>query len=63
MIAHGTADDSVPYAISERFAARARAAGDAVTFISQSGADHFALVTPGTPEWEQVVVGIERYLA
>jgi acetyl esterase/lipase len=62
-VVHGTADESVPYAISERYAARARAAGDDVTFVRLEGVGHFEVVDPETSVWGQVQEVIEEALA
>lgn len=51
---HGTADDSVPYAISRDYADAARAAGDPVELITLPGAGHFEIVDPRTDEWRLV---------
>ncbi len=47
---HGTADDRVPYALSRDYHALATACSDDTRLITLPGADHFTLVTPGTPE-------------
>ncbi len=63
---HGTADTSVPYTISEDYARKALEAGDdadGVRLITQQGADHFEMVTPGTPEWEQVCAVLGEVLS
>lgn len=51
---HGTADDSVPYAISREYVDAARAAGDPVELITLPGAGHFEVVDPRTDEWRMV---------
>jgi acetyl esterase/lipase len=51
---HGTADDSVPFELSERYAARARERGDIVSLISLPCAGHFELVDPTSAEWSAV---------
>ena len=60
---HGTADDSVPFEISERYVARARELGDDATLITLPGVGHFEPVEAQTPEWAMVqrtVVGLTR---
>ncbi|MEU7136710.1 alpha/beta hydrolase [Streptomyces sp. NPDC046261] len=47
---HGTRDEDVPVALSRAYARTAGEAGAAVTLELLEGADHFAPVTPGTPE-------------
>lgn len=51
---HGDRDDNVPIELSERYAERARALGEPVTFEPLAGAGHFELVDPATPEWGAV---------
>lgn len=51
---HGTADDSVPFEISERYAKTAHAAGDNVEFIRLEGAGHFEVVNPAAGEFALV---------
>jgi acetyl esterase/lipase len=55
VLVHGTADASVPFAISERYAAATRAAGDACELVALDGVDHFALIDPGSAAWEQTL--------
>ena len=52
---HGTADDQVPCRMSVDYAARARAAGDAINCEVLPGAGHFAVIDPLSPEWPRVV--------
>jgi acetyl esterase/lipase len=47
---HGTADDIVPFEISERFSKASRNA----QLLPLEGAGHFALIDPRTPEWKRV---------
>lgn len=51
---HGTADDVVPFAISERFVRASRNA----ELIAFQGADHFAVIDPRSPEWPGVETAI-----
>ncbi len=51
IIVHGSADDRVPYAVSEAYTREAQAAGDDVTLITLPGADHFALIDPVSEAW------------
>jgi acetyl esterase/lipase len=46
---HGDADSDVPFEQSESFL---RAAGDGARLVRVPGADHMAVITPGTPAWE-----------
>lgn len=45
---HGDEDTVVPLAISERYVARARAAGDPAQLIVLAGVEHFAVFNPET---------------
>ena len=47
-VTHGDRDEIVPLAISEAFAAAARAAGDDVELVVAPGEDHFGHLDPGT---------------
>jgi acetyl esterase/lipase len=61
-LVHGTADPNVPYVVSRDYAARASAAGDAATLITLSGAGHFEMVDPETPEWRTALGATLRLL-
>jgi acetyl esterase/lipase len=50
VLLHGTADDTVPFAMSADYARAAQAAGDAVTLVPFPGAGHYELIDPATPE-------------
>ena len=54
LLTHGGRDDIVPPLMSERFAAAARAAGDAVDVVVEPGADHFGHLDPANPLWRAV---------
>ncbi|HYR43519.1 MAG TPA: prolyl oligopeptidase family serine peptidase, partial [Terriglobia bacterium] len=51
---HGTADKSVLYEISERYAHTAQMRGDDAELITLEGAGHFELVDPRTKEFSLV---------
>jgi len=51
---HGDADDDVPLALSQRYAALARQAGDDVDLIVLPGLGHFELVDPISAAWPTV---------
>ena len=53
-------DDIVPKRFGERFAAKARAAHDAVREIEISDAGHFELIDPQSAAWKQIVPEIDR---
>lgn len=51
---HGTTDDSVPYEISQKYAAKKKAAGEHVELITLQNTGHFEIVDPGSNVWKQV---------
>jgi len=51
---HGTADDSVPYEISQGYAERKKKAGEKVELITLAGIGHFEIVDPGSAVWSRV---------
>ena len=52
---HGTDDDVVPPAQSERYVAAAEAAGGQATLRRVSGADHFDVIDPNHEAWQIVL--------
>jgi acetyl esterase/lipase len=60
VILHGTADDSVPYAMSRAYAA---SAGDEAELVTLEGAGHFELIDPQAREWERVLEVTRRALS
>lgn len=61
VLIHGTADDAVPFAMSEQYASRAVAAGDRVVLVPLEGQGHFELIDPWSSAWP-LVVGALRSL-
>jgi acetyl esterase/lipase len=59
-LVQGTADPVVPVAMAERFAERARAAGDEVTLLLREGEDHLAHLDPAGGAWTAAVAWMER---
>ena len=55
VLIHGTADPTVPAAMSERYAERARALGDPVVCDLVEGADHRSMIDPASPAWARTV--------
>ncbi len=51
---HGTADDSVPYAISQSYAERKKKSGEQVELITLPKTGHFEIVDPGSAMWPKV---------
>lgn len=60
ILIHGTADDSVPYALSLDYAAAAQAAGDTIELVTLPGVGHFEIVNPRAPEWQTVVRAVDH---
>jgi acetyl esterase/lipase len=57
VLIHGTADESVPYGMSERYVA---AAGGEAELITLEGAGHFELIDPQAREWPRVLAAIRE---
>jgi acetyl esterase/lipase len=53
-VIHGTADDTVPYAISRAYVEAAQAAGDPAELVTLPNAGHFELIDPRAEEWPRV---------
>jgi pimeloyl-ACP methyl ester carboxylesterase len=51
---HGVADDTVPYEISQDYAAKKRKAGEHVELITLPNTGHFELIDPHSSIWKQV---------
>jgi acetyl esterase/lipase len=51
---HGTADTSVPYEISKKYAQAAKSSGDDAELVAFEGAGHFEVVDPRTKEFERI---------
>ncbi len=62
VLIHGTADDRVPYDMSEAYTAKARAAGDDARLIKLSGVDHFALIDASSHAWAATVEALQQLL-
>ncbi len=52
---HGTADENVPFEISQRYYDAARARGDDVTLVPLPDVGHFELIDPESSVWERVL--------
>jgi acetyl esterase/lipase len=59
IVIHGTEDDSVPYAMSQRYV---DAAGGEAELVTLEGTGHFEPIDPLASEWPQVRSAIERLL-
>ncbi|HVB20928.1 MAG TPA: alpha/beta hydrolase [Ktedonobacteraceae bacterium] len=62
VLVHGTADDRVPYDMSEAYTAQAQAAGDDVQLITLPQVDHFALIDPTSQAWAATVNALQALL-
>jgi acetyl esterase/lipase len=54
LLAHGTADDRVPFEHAQRYAERARAAGDDCSVLALEDVDHFDVIDPRTEAWRAI---------
>jgi acetyl esterase/lipase len=54
LVVHGDADPRVPVDHSRDYVAAAREAGDPVEYHESPGADHFAVIDPVHPSWQEV---------
>jgi acetyl esterase/lipase len=59
LLTHGGRDGDVPPAMSERFAAAARAAGDAIDLVVEPDADHYGHLDPEHVSWRAVTAWLE----
>ena len=58
-VIHGTDDDDVPYAMSERYVA---AAGDEARLVTLEGSGHFELIDPLAPAFEHTLAAVRALL-
>lgn len=54
LIAHGTADETVPVSFSRDYHAAARAAGDPCELLIFDNANHIDMIDPATPAWSAI---------
>jgi pimeloyl-ACP methyl ester carboxylesterase len=59
ILIHGDADDDVPYAMSERYLAAAKAEAELVTL---PGTGHFEPIDPQAPQFAQTLAAIQKLL-
>jgi acetyl esterase/lipase len=59
IVIHGTEDDGVPYAMSERYVA---AAGGEAELVTLEGTGHFEPIDPLAPVFAQTVAAVRRFL-
>jgi acetyl esterase/lipase len=62
-IVHGTADDRVPFEMSQSFAAQDRAAGDPVQLDVLAGGGHFDVIDPLSAAWPVVLAAFRAVAA
>jgi pimeloyl-ACP methyl ester carboxylesterase len=60
ILIHGTADDSVPFELSERYAA---AAGEEAKLLALDGAGHFEPIDPLSREWTRTLAAIRELVS
>jgi len=60
LVVHGTADATIPVAVSETFAEKARLAGDEVELARVEGAGHMDHLDPEHPMWRLAADWIDR---
>lgn len=63
VLIHGTADDAVPYELSERYCAAASAAGDGCRLITLPTLGHFELIDPLSAAWPHVYDAVVSVLS
>lgn len=60
VVVHGTADEDVPYAMSERYVARA---GGEAELVTLDGVGHYELVDPQAPAFAETLAAARRLLS
>lgn len=63
ILIHGTADDRVPFKMSQAYTAAAQAAGDDADFIKLPGADHFILINVHSHAWALTVQAVQKLIS
>lgn len=63
VLIHGTADDAVPYELSERYVAAANAAGDTCRLVTLPTLGHFELIDPHSAAWPHVHGAVAHVLS
>jgi pimeloyl-ACP methyl ester carboxylesterase len=59
ILIHGTADDSVPYEMSERYV---EAAGGEAELVTLEGAGHFEPIDPQARQFAETLAAVRRLL-
>ena len=63
VLIHGTADDDVPFELSERYVAAASTAGDECRLVTLSTLGHFELIDPLSAAWPHVYNALAHALS
>jgi acetyl esterase/lipase len=63
VLVHGTADETVPFALTASYVEAARTAGDRVELITLDGAGHFEPIDPQAAEWDRVLGAVRELVA
>jgi acetyl esterase/lipase len=63
LLVHGDRDDRVPLEQSVRYAAAARAVGDACALLVLDGADHFDVIDPRATWWPRILAAISALIS
>lgn len=53
LLVHGTADDRVPVAYARDYVQKAKKAGDNINYLELKGVDHFQVIDPLLPLWNE----------
>jgi acetyl esterase/lipase len=62
VLVHGVDDTTVPPSMSERYAARAVAAGDDATYVPVDDVDHMGVIDPGSAAWAPTRAALGRLI-
>jgi acetyl esterase/lipase len=60
LLVHGTADEDVPFELSEMYVEAATAVGDEATLLTLPGSGHFEVIDPLAQEWPEILAAIKR---
>jgi acetyl esterase/lipase len=63
LLVHGTADDDVPFELSEMYVEAASAAGDEATLLALPGTGHFEVIDPLSQEWPALLAAVREIAA
>lgn len=57
LVIHGTADDRVPVAYARDYVQRSTQVGDDIDYVELKGVDHFQVIDPLLPVWQDHIQG------